>query len=203
MRSNLARGLALLVVLWGSLGMSRAGAQTTPPAADAPPACVTEYEASRAQAGFTEPELAEWQTMTLVDARSGNEFTVGDFLGCTVYVEPMATWCINCLMQMSNVKDALPRLDPDRHIVIAISIETELSNEDLAKYADNSGFNWLFAVASPDNLKALVDDLGREVTVPPSTPHVIVYPDGSVGELRTGGLDADGIVELMNSEPEN
>jgi thiol-disulfide isomerase/thioredoxin len=201
-RSNLVRTGILLAVLWSSFGIAHASAQATPPAEDAAPACVTEYEASRAEPGFAEPELAEWQSLTLVDARTGEEFSVSDFLGCTIYIEPMATWCINCLMQQSNVKEALPRLDPEWHIIISISIETELSNEDLAAYADNSEFDWPFAVASADNLKALVDEFGREVTVPPSTPYIIVYPDGTAGELRTGGLDADGIVELMTSEPE-
>ncbi|MEJ7837893.1 MAG: hypothetical protein WKF81_03710 [Thermomicrobiales bacterium] len=75
---------------------------------------------------------------------------MSDFLGCTVFFETMATWCSNCLAQLNTVAEAVPQLDPDRHIVIAISVETELSAEDLANYADTNEFGWLFTVADAD-----------------------------------------------------
>jgi len=134
----------------------------------------------------------------MTNARTGEEFAVSDFLGCAVYVETMATWCINCLMQMGHVAEALPSLDPDRHVVIAISVETDLAAEDLARYADNSNLDWIFSVASPEVLKAIVDEFGRDAIVPPSTPHVIVNPDGTASDLLTGLKGPDEIVELMN-----
>ncbi len=169
----------------------------TPPVGEGLPACVNGSRANAAEAEDA-PELPEWQTLTMTNARTGEEFAVSDFLGCAVYVETMATWCLNCLMQMGNVAEALPNLDPDRHVVIAISVETDLPAEDLAQYADNSNLDWIFSVASPEVLKAIVDEFGRDAIVPPSTPHVIVNPDGIASDLLTGLKGPDEIVELMN-----
>jgi hypothetical protein len=138
----------------------------------------------------------------MTDVRTGEDFLVSDFLGCTVYVETMATWCINCMIQMGNVAAALPDLDPEQHVMISISIETGLAPKDLAKYAENSDFDWMFSVASPEMLKAIVDVFGRDALVPSITPHVIVYPDGTTGSLRTGGASPEDIVDMMNETNE-
>ena len=142
-------------------------------------------------------DLADWQTMTLTDARTGDEFAIADFVGCTVYVETMATWCSTCRTQLEHAAAAAEELDPDRFVFVAISVETEISDEDLARYADDASFDWLFSVASPDALREIVDEFGRESIVPPSTPHLIVNPDGTYGDLRTGETPPEEIVELM------
>lgn len=141
--------------------------------------------------------LAEWQTITLTDARTGEAFTVGDFAGCTVFVETMATWCSSCRQQLEYVATVAKELDRNQFVFIAISVETELSNADLARYADDAMFDWRFAVATPDVLKAIVDEFGRESIVPPSTPHVIVEPDGTYGDLHTGYSKPDDIVSKL------
>jgi len=169
----------------------------TPPVGEGLPACANGSRANAAE-GEDDPKLPEWQSLAMTNARTGEEFAIRDFLGCAVYVETMATWCVNCLMQMGHVAEALPSLDPDRHVVIAISVETDLPAEDLARYADNSNLDWIFSVASPEVLKAIVDEFGRDAIVPPSTPHVIVNPDGTASDLLTGLKGPDEIVELMN-----
>lgn len=174
----------------------------TPPTEDVRPTCAAPQDGTP-DVGRTKTELAEWQTLTMTNVRTGQEFAVSDFLGCTVYVETMATWCINCMMQMVNVAAALPNLDPERHVVMAISIETQLAPEDLAKYAENSDFDWIFSVASPELLKAIVDAFGRDAVVPSITPHVIVYPDGTAGDLQTGGSSSEDIIDMMNETGES
>lgn len=180
--------------------------EATPPATSATrPACATTSQTAGtptpAPAGSTTPEsastLADWQIVPLTDARTGNEFSVGDFLGCTVFVETMATWCSSCRAQLEYVATAAKELDPDQFVFIAISVETEISNDDLARYADDAAFDWLFSVATPDALKAIVDEFGRESIVPGSTPHVIVRPDGTYDDLHTGSSKPDEIVTLM------
>ncbi len=178
-----------LLTLSGSPGAMAQNA--TPPTGDELPACAD-------GAREDDSELAEWQTVMMTNARTGEDFAISDFLGCAVYVETMATWCLNCLMQMGNIAEALPSLDPDRHVVIAISVETDLPAKDLAQYADNSNLDWIFSVASPEVLKAIVDEFGRGAIVPPSTPHVIINPDGTAGDLLTGLKGPDEIVEIMN-----
>ncbi len=190
--------LALSVLLGLFTNPAGMAQNATPPAEDFRPECAMAAQDARPEVKGAETELAEWQTLAMTNVRTGEEFAISDFLGCTVYVETMATWCINCLMQLVNVAAALPDLDPERHVVIAISLETELEPQDLARYAENSDFDWIFAVASPDMLKAIVDAFGRDAVVPSITPHVIVYPDGTVGELQTGGTSPEEIINMMN-----
>lgn len=212
----MTRLLGCIVLLGLSPAPAAMAQSATPPPEDGRPTCAVAPQvgtpgvqgAVAPQDGTpgvqgAESELAEWQTLTMTDVRTGQEFAVSDFLGCTVYVETMATWCINCMMQMVNVAAALPNLDPERHVVMAISIETQLAPEDLAKYAENSDFDWIFSVASPELLKAIVDAFGRDAVVPSITPHVIVYPDGTAGDLQTGGSSPEDIVDMMNETGES
>ncbi|HEV2072370.1 MAG TPA: hypothetical protein VGR29_01895 [Thermomicrobiales bacterium] len=200
-RWMMTRLLGCIVLLGLSTAPAAMAQSATPPSDDGRPACAAAPQDGTPEEG-AETDLAEWQTLTMTDVRTGEDFAVGDFLGCTVYVETMATWCINCMIQMENVAAALPDLDPDQHVVVSISIETELASEDLAKYADNSDFDWVFSVASPEMLKAIVDAFGRDALVPSITPHVIVYPDGTAGSLQTGGASPEDIVDMMNETSE-
>ena len=131
-------------------------------------------------------ELPAWQTMTLTDARTGESFTLADFAGKTVFVETMATWCPNCRQQLGNVKSAVAGADEMQTAFIAISVETTLAAETLAQYADDNGFGWTFAVATPEMVQALADTFGQTIANPPATPHFLILPDGSHSDLATG-----------------
>ena len=191
--------VAMLVMALASTSATTAQEATPPAGEQDRPACAATLDSTPTADtdDDADTDLADWQTMTLTDARTGDEFAVADFVGCTVYVETMATWCSTCRAQLEHVATAAEELDPDRFVFIAISVETEISDEDLARYADDASFDWLFSVARPDALKEIVDEFGRESIVPPSTPHLIVNPDGSYGALRTGGTPPEEIVELM------
>ncbi len=136
-----------------------------------------------------------WQTVTLTDACTGEPFTLADFVGRPVYVEAMATWCPTCRKQLDNVRAAREQLEDEEFVLVALSTEVDLQREDLAAYAESGGYDWIFAVMTPDMLQALVDDFGRSVSVPPSTPHFIIGPDGAATELKTGIEEADDLVE--------
>lgn len=135
----------------------------------------------------------EWLALPLTNARSGETFTLADFSGKTVFVETMATWCSNCRRQLQNVSAAKGQLGDDV-IFVALSVETNISDAELARYADNEGFDWLFAVATPELLQKLADEYGRAILNPPSTPHFIVRPDGSTTDLVTGIDSPDTLV---------
>lgn len=142
--------------------------------------------------------LAPWQTVALTNARTGESFTLGDFGGKTVFVEPMATWCTNCRSQLNNVSAARTQLNSDDVVFIAISVETNLDAATLAQYADTHGFDWTFAVATPELLTELTLAFGRTITNPPSTPHFIIRPDGTVTPLVTGIETADQILQQVS-----
>ncbi|MEM8533610.1 MAG: redoxin domain-containing protein [Chloroflexota bacterium] len=145
----------------------------------------------------------EWQQLTLTDARTGETFTLADFADKTVYVEPMATWCSNCRQQLGNVSQARAQLDSEQVAFIALSVETNISEADLAAYADEAGFEWTFAVMTPEVLQALTDVFGRTITNPPATPSFIIRTDGTTSDLMTGITAPDVIVEELNAIQES
>jgi len=138
-----------------------------------------------------------WLALELTDARTGDVFTLGDFAGRTVFVEPMATWCSSCRRQMTVLRDVIAGLDPDAFAFVGLSVETALAPADLARYADAQGFGWTFAVATPELLRALTASFGFSVANPPATPHFIVRSDGTVGELSTGFRNAEQLVAAL------
>jgi thiol-disulfide isomerase/thioredoxin len=139
-------------------------------------------------------ELLPWQTMALTNARTGEPFTLADFAGKTIFVETMATWCPNCRQQLTNVKSAAARANPETTVFVAISVETDLPPATLAQYADDNGFDWTFAVATPEMVQALAETFGQTIANPPATPHFLVLPDGSHSDLATGFESGDQIL---------
>lgn len=149
--------------------------------------------------GLTTTALAQdtsWQDLPLTDAQTGKTFSLADFAGQTVYVEPMATWCANCRQQLGNVHEAKAQLG-DEVTFIALSVETTLSADELARYAEDQGFDFTFAVMTPPLLRALATEFGQSVTNPPSTPHFIISPDGTASELLTGFSTPDEIIATV------
>lgn len=144
-------------------------------------------------------DLPAWQALPLVNARTGESFTLADFAGKTVFVEPMATWCTNCRQQMFNIQAARPSLNDDV-VFIGLSVETNISDADLATYADGFGFDWLFAVMTPEMLQALNNTFGRTIANPPSTPHFIINPDNTHTELITGTESPDEIISSVSGQ---
>ncbi|MGH2616628.1 MAG: SCO family protein, partial [Thermomicrobiales bacterium] len=151
-----------------------------------PRAATPEASDAAAQTG---DEVPAWLTAELTDACSGETFALTDFAGKTLLVETMATWCRECHAQLTRLSQAaaqIPDAQREDIVLVALSLETELPPDDLAAYAVANEFPFVFAVLPVEMVRALAADFGQVVTVPPSTPHVIIAPDGTIGELRTG-----------------
>ena len=145
-----------------------------------------------------------WKTIALTDVRSGETFTLADFAGKTVFVEPMATWCTNCRRQLGNVSQAKAQLGDSEDVVfVSLSVETNIGNGDLANYTEETGFDWAFAVATPEMLVSLVESFGQSITNPPSTPHFIIRPDGSTTDLTTGFESPEEILHNLEAESQS
>jgi thiol-disulfide isomerase/thioredoxin len=150
-----------------------------------------------AACGGNAAPAGDWLNLELVDARTGETFKLSDFAGKTVYVEPMATWCINCRRQMKTIIEVLPQIDPEKVVFVGLSVAENVDNQTLANYVDEQGFTWLFAVATPELGRALIDRYGQSAVIPPTTPHIIIYPDGTTSELITGYHDVPGVLALV------
>ena len=146
-----------------------------------------------------EVTLAEWQSITLTDV-DGVSFTLADFRGTPVFVETFATWCPKCKDQLEATNAAAEQVG-DQAVFIAVSVETGLSNGDVADYAAANGFDAVrFAVLTPEALAAFVDGLGQSAANPPSTPKVVIDAMGAAGELSTGFESAEDIVAKVTGQ---
>lgn len=144
-------------------------------------------------------DLPAWQQIAVTNVRTGESFTLADFAGKTVFVEPMATWCTNCRRQLGNVQQARAQLSGEDVVFVALSVETNLSDAQLAEYTNSTGFDWVFAVMTPEMLQAMADQFGRTIANPPSTPHFVIRPDGSTTDLVTGIEPAEAIISHIRA----
>jgi len=195
-----AFAIAAVVPLWGTASVF---------AQDASDECASAFwleslttsEATNDTAArkITKPAPA-WMTTELTDACSGETFALADFAGKTVYLEAMATWCPPCRDQLTRVKEATTQLSEEEReeiVIIALSSEIDLPRETLAEYASTNEFPFIFAVMPAAMLQAMADELGQEIAVPPATPHLIVAPDGTIGEVRTGSESPEDLLALF------
>lgn len=139
-----------------------------------------------------------WQQIALIDARSGSSFTLADFAGKTVFVEPFATWCSNCRQQLGNVQAAKAALGEDV-VFVVLSVEPNIGVDALARYADDAGFEMTFAAMPPELLQALAAQFGQTIANPPATPHFVIRPDGSTTELVTGIESPEAIMAQIEA----
>ncbi len=151
-------------------------------------------------------DLPAWMTIELVDAETGETFTLADFAGKTILVEPMATWCSNCRRQITETTKLIKQLTEDEDerlenlVFIGLSIETNLKPADLKAYAERNNFALTFAVMSEEMLRALVAEFGRGVANPPSSPSFIIRADGTFTELIFGIEPVEDILAKLEAE---
>ena len=139
-----------------------------------------------------------WRTTHLVDVRSGQSFTIDGLRGKLVAIEPMAAWCTNCAIQQGEARAALRTLANPGVVYISLDVDPNERAEDLADYAERWGYDWRFVVAGPDVARSLAATFGDQILSPPSTPLILVGPDGEVVEQNFGIHGADDLVESFS-----
>ena len=148
--------------------------------------------------GMAMQELPSWQLTALTNARTGETFRLADFTGKTVYVEPFATWFTTCKRQFGNLQTVQPQLGDDV-VLVALSVETNIGDKALADYAADTGFDLVYAVMTPDMLKALAAQFGQTIGNPPAAPHFLIRPDGSTTDLFTGVKLPEDILAMIEA----
>lgn len=143
-------------------------------------------------------ERPAWQDIALVNARTGEQFTLAGYASKTVFVEPFATWCGNCRRQLGNVQQAYASAGDDV-VFVALSVEPNIANEALVEYADKEGFEYIFAAMPPDMLQELAALYGQTIANPPATPHFIIRPDGTTTDLVTGIEGPDAVLQQIQA----
>jgi cytochrome oxidase Cu insertion factor (SCO1/SenC/PrrC family) len=140
---------------------------------------------------------AAWRSAQLTDVRAGEPFTIEGLEGKLVAIEPMAIWCSNCRIQQREAAAALEALGSDDVVYIGLDVDANEHAEVLAAYAEDEGFAWTYAIASPDVARSLAAEFGDQVLSPPSTPLILLAPDGTVIETHFGIREAEELEALF------
>jgi thiol-disulfide isomerase/thioredoxin len=138
-----------------------------------------------------------WATATVTDVSTGEPFRIADLVasGKVVFLETMAIWCSNCLAQQVEATAAFEGLDPMRIEWVAIDVESSETPQALARYREQNGFPFTYAIADAELARALVAEFGEIVLSPPSVNIIVIGTDGRVTQLQ-GHKTADEIREL-------
>lgn len=134
----------------------------------------------------------------LVNASTGERFTIDELKGKVILVETLAMWCSNCFKQQSQVK-ALHEVVGDRQDFISLGLDID-PNENLADlkgYVDSNGFDWLYAVTPVEVAREIGQLYGNQFLNPPSTPMFIIDRHGQVHPLPFGIKSAGQLEEAL------
>lgn len=171
------------------------------PAGDA---MVDEQPTADAMMDMPAVELPAWFSASLMDVNSGQRFTVADHQGKVVLVETLAVWCSNCLKQQKQVQALHEALGQrDDFVSIGLDIDLNESADQLRNHAQRNGFDWVYAVATPDVARAISDLYGVNFLNPPSTPMLIIDRAGQAHPLPFGiksAADLQAALEPFLSE---
>ncbi|MEP7288410.1 MAG: hypothetical protein ABI947_21885 [Chloroflexota bacterium] len=164
-------------------------------AAPATPITVATISVTAAAAVGNRPA---WQTMPFTDVRTNKMITLAGFAGKTVVVEAMAAWCTNCLAQQKRVAQALPQLtNKDQVVYISLGIDPSESPAQILDIATHNNFDWTFSFSNKDLTNALIEQFGRTITNPTSTPSFFISPNGTFSTLHTGIHEPAELLSLI------
>jgi thiol-disulfide isomerase/thioredoxin len=139
-----------------------------------------------------------WRSATFRDVVTGEEFRIDDLRGKVVAIEAMAVWCVNCRFQQVESKAALDELASPDIVYVSLDVDPNEREADLADYARREGFDWRFAVASPEVSRSLAATFGAQILSPPATPLVVLDPNGVVVAQHVGITGGTTLVALFN-----
>lgn len=150
---------------------------------------------------MTTPEMMgmpAWFGATLTDVTTGASFTLNDFRGQVVLVEPLAVWCPKCLQQQQQVQALHTRLGERTDFVsLGLGIDPNESAEVLRDYVAAQGFGWRYAVAPAEVARELARLYGDQFLNPPSTPMLIIDQQGEAHPLPYGIKSTEALQEAL------
>jgi peroxiredoxin len=131
-----------------------------------------------------------WTDIPLEDVTTGETFKISDFKGKKVVLETFAVWCSTCTKQQKEIKKLHGRIGED-FVSITVDVDPNEDADKVRAHVDRNGFDWLYAVASPEMTRSLIDEFGTIVVNAPSAPVIIIDEDGTARLLGRGVKSAD------------
>lgn len=143
-------------------------------------------------------ELPGWISAEMIDVNSNSNFRISDYLGKVVLVETMAIWCPKCLSQQQEVLKLKSLLPAGTEVIsVALDVDPNENEAQLASYAMQNGFNWLYAVA-PVNVADEISSLyGNQFLNPTATPMLIIDKQGGQHPLPFGKKTAQDLYNAL------
>ena len=136
-----------------------------------------------------------WTTLELA-ATDGTTVRLADHQGRPMLIELMATWCASCEEQQNALRRARADLPADT-VIVSLDVDPAGDLGALAGYASERGYDWVFAAASRDLLRALVDAFGVDAINPAASPLVVIDRDGTAWLPPLGHKSAATVVDLL------
>lgn len=139
-------------------------------------------------------ESSTWLSSELVNIRTGETLKLTDFAGKVVLVENLAMWCSNCLKQQEQVKLLHEQLGEDSDLIsIGFDIDQNEEVEDLKKYVESNGFDWIYIIPSLEVVREIANLYGANFLNPPLTPVLIIDRQGIVHPMNMGLKSAEDL----------
>lgn len=139
-----------------------------------------------------------WYGASFTDANTGQAFTINDFKGKVVLVETMAVWCSNCYSQQLEIQSFHAALGArDDYVSISLDIDPNEDAGILQSYVQRTGFDWKYAVASPEVSREISQLYGDLFLNPPSTPILVIDRKGAAHPLPFGFKSAQDLMEFI------
>jgi cytochrome oxidase Cu insertion factor (SCO1/SenC/PrrC family) len=170
------------LLLWDS----NSGVLPPTSAAVKPPAAATSVTSSTADT---------WGSVGLATS-SGPVVRLSDYAGRPMIIELMATWCASCAAQQDSIRDALSALPPDT-VVVSLSVDPHDELGQLAAYATDRGYGWVFAAIPVELARSLRDAFGDLVLNPAASPLVMVDRSGRASLAPFGHKDVAALISLV------
>lgn len=140
----------------------------------------------------------DWFSATLTDVPTQEMFTINDFKGKVVLVEPMAQWCPTCLAQQKQVAKLHEMLGMNSDLIsLSLDIDPNEDSSGLQSYVAKNGFSWMFAVAPAAVSNEIGNLYGNQFLNPPSAPMFIIDRHGEVHTLPFGIKSAEDLQKAI------
>jgi len=98
-----------------------------------------------------------------------------------------------------SLRSAIPELGTENYKYISIVVDVNVSDADVANYTATQGFDWTFAVATPEFLSAFVNQYGRSIVTPPNMVHFVIQPDGTQSRFFQGAPAPAQLIQEIRS----
>jgi thiol-disulfide isomerase/thioredoxin len=198
-------GLPALAVM-AACGGSAAPAENTTAAGGAPVEAPAQQVTEPAMPEPTDPaptapaagNSLAWFDIELRDVNTDQAFKLSDFKGQIVLVEGMAVWCTNCLRQQRELVRLHKQVGEE---VLSVAIDVDLNEDEalLKRHAEVNGFDWRYAIATPELAQALADAFGNSFLNPTSVPMFLVDKQGGVHLLDFGHKTVEYLTEQIQA----